>query len=163
MFCVGVQTWSQVRLLIKKNEGDLIMGYTTTFKGELKFNRELTASDIVLFTEFFGGDFRDHPNWEGADGLYYCALEFNDNYTGIRHDDSEKTHALEEQVNVVIYNINKTKPDLILSGELLAQGEDIGDRWFLRMIDGNAVKVPIEIKGKKIVCPHCGEHFIIES
>ena len=35
------------------------MGYSTTFKGELKFKNELTASQIALLKSFLGKDRRD--------------------------------------------------------------------------------------------------------
>jgi hypothetical protein len=138
------------------------MGYTIDFRGELKFNRELVASEIKLFEGFFGEDFRDHPEWGGKD-LYYLAVCFNDDYTGIKHDESEKTYDLETMINVMIENINIIKPDIKLSGELLAQGEEITDRWILRMVDGVATRVDIQIKGQRVECPHCGEFFSLES
>jgi predicted RNA-binding Zn-ribbon protein involved in translation (DUF1610 family) len=45
----------------------------------------------------------------------------------------------------------------------MAQGEDIEDRWWLQIVNGKAMEAPIEIKGKKLTCPHCGEEFILET
>lgn len=139
------------------------MGYNTEFKGELKVAEELTASQIVKLNSMFGEDCRDHPEW-GAEDLYYIDLELNETFSGIRWNGSEKTYDLDKLVNVVITEMRKEFPDFALSGELLAQGEAIIDRWQLYIgDDGFAHRRDVVIAGRKYVCPHCEEEFILEN
>lgn len=40
------------------------MGYTTEFKGELKFTTELSAKALAKVKSFFGKDCRQHNEWD---------------------------------------------------------------------------------------------------
>ena len=53
-------------------------------------------------------------------------------------------------------------PEFGLEGELLAQGEDIKDRWKLRIVEGWAECIDIEVGGKVIRCPNCSHEWIVE-
>lgn len=138
------------------------MGYTTTFKGELKFTKELTGSQLAKLKGFLGEDCRNHPEWDGGN-MTYIDLELLDDFSGIQWDGSEKTYDLEKKVNLVIKQMQSEYPDFGLEGKLRAQGEDIEDAWWLVIVNGVAVRKDIELTGRKIECPHCGEHFILES
>lgn len=139
------------------------MGYSTQFDGELLFTKELGAKQLAKLKKMLGEDCRDHPEW-GADGLYYIDLEFNDDFTGLRWNDAEKTYYLDKLVNVVIKQMQQEFPDFGLSGTLTAQGEDVGDRWELSIgEDGLARKRDIVVTGKRITCPNCDESFILED
>ena len=130
------------------------MGYTTQFKGELKFTNELSAKQINTLDKMFKEDSRNHPEWEVKD-LYYIDLEFNDDYTGIRWDGSEKTYGMTEIVNLIITQMRKQWPDSGLSGTMVAQGEELEDRWTLTIgDDGFAYKTMVAITRKLITCPH---------
>lgn len=137
------------------------MGYSTTFKGELKFTNDLTSDQISLVSSFLGQDCRDHPEW-GDDSLTYIDLEFTKDGKGLKWDGSEKTYDLTDKVNLIIRNVQKKYPEFGLTGSLIAQGEDIEDRWSLTMESNVAIKKETAIAGKTILCPHCGEHFILE-
>jgi len=50
------------------------MGYSTTFKGELKFTTDLTGRQLVKVKSFLGQDCREHPEW-GDLGMKYLDLE----------------------------------------------------------------------------------------
>lgn len=139
------------------------MGYSTNFKGELKFTKELTASQLAAVKAFLGEDCRDHPEW-GAKDLYYVDLELTDDFSGLKWSGAEKTYGLEKIVNVVVTEMRKKWPDFGLAGQLNAQGEDQTDRWTLVMgNDGLAEKRKVPVVGEKIECPKCGEHFILEA
>ncbi len=58
--------------------------------------------------------------------------------------------------------MQKDFPEFKLEGEFMAQGEDIEDRWKLVFENDIAVEKKIEIKGKKVLCPHCEEYHFIE-
>jgi len=138
------------------------MGYNTNFTGELKFTKELTASQLAKLKTFLGEDCRDHPEW-GDTSLTYIDLDFNDDFTGLTWDGSEKTYDLTEKVNLLIEQMRKDVPDFNLDGILLAQGEEFEDRWLLKMENGKAYERKVKLNGTKTKCPHCGETFILES
>ncbi len=66
------------------------MGYSTDFKGELKFNYELKASELNDVKKFFSEDCRDHDEWLNSTGLYYVDLEFTEDFSGIKWNGAEK-------------------------------------------------------------------------
>jgi hypothetical protein len=139
------------------------VGYSTEFKGELRFVSEPTAKQLAHLQSMFGEDCRDHPEWD-ASGLYYVDLELNDDFTGIRWNGAEKTYGLERIINVVLAEMRKQWPDFGLSGTLMAQGEDMEDRWALHIgEDGLAHKQAIAVVGQRVQCPHCGGKFLLES
>ncbi len=139
------------------------MGYSTEFKGELRFTSELNAKQLAALNAFFGEDCRDHKDWD-ATGLYYVDLELSEDFGGIKWNGAEKTSDLDEIVNVIIRNMRNTWPDFGLTGKMIAQGEDIEDRWILAIgKDGFAERLPMAISGKKITCPHCEKPFILEG
>ena len=113
------------------------MGYSTTFKGELKFTIELDAEHIAKIKSFLGEDCREHPEW-GNTKLTYVDLEFTENFSGLKWDGSEKTYDLVDKVNLLIENIKKEYPDFGLYGELSAQGEEASDQWILTIENGKA-------------------------
>lgn len=139
------------------------MGYTTTFKGDLKFTNELSASQLAHLKTFMGEDCREHPEWNAKD-LYYIDLELNDDFSGVRWNGMEKTYSMEKLVNVVIVEMRKKYPDFALSGTFSAQGEDAEDRWTLSIgEDGMAKKTKVPIVGQRITCPSCEHTFILED
>lgn len=138
------------------------MGYSTEFKGEFKFSRELLSSELMEIKKFFGEDCREHPEWKRVgDYFYYINLKFNDDFSGIRWDGSEKTGDLTDYINLIIDNVDIK--DFLLTGKMLAQGEDIDDRYEIHIENGRAVKKSIVPIGKKTTCPHCEEDFYYED
>ena len=136
------------------------MGYSTEFKGELKFTTILTPEQLLKVKSFLGEDCRSHPEW-GEQNLSYIDLEFLPDLSGLKWDGSEKTYDLVKKVNLIIVEMRKEYPEFGLIGKMLAQGEEIDDRWIIEIINGKAIKSPIETKSSLIKCPHCGENFII--
>lgn len=59
------------------------MGYSTDFKGELKFTRELTGSELATLKGILGEDCRNHPDWD-AKNLYHMDLEMLEDFSGIK-------------------------------------------------------------------------------
>lgn len=134
------------------------MGYNTSFKGELKFVHELSLPQSVKLKSLLGEDCRDHPEWNRVD-LTYIDLELNNDLTGIKWDGAEKTYGLAEKVNVVIDEMQKVFPEFGLTGAMLAQGEEAGDVWILKIENGRAIKTEIKVDVEKITCPHCHKEF----
>lgn len=67
------------------------MGYTTTFKGQLRFTSELKASELAVLGQLFGEDCRDHPEW-GATDLYYINLELTKDFSGLQWSKRGRRH-----------------------------------------------------------------------
>jgi len=139
------------------------MGYSTKFKGELRFTVEPTASQLATSKAMCGEDCREHPEWNAPD-LYYIDLELTEDFSGLRWSGVEKTYDLDKLVNVVIGEMRKKWPDFGLTGTLAAQGEDVEDRWELTIgEDGMAHKMNIAVAGKIVMCPHCEGRFELEA
>ncbi len=135
------------------------MGYTTRFSGKLGFVNEPTASQLAALNAMFGEDCRKHPEWN-APGLYYIDLALTDDFSGLEWNGAEKTYDLDKMVNVVITQMRKKWPGFGLTGSLLAQGEDIEDRWTLTIgPDGMAHKAELAVAGSIVTCPHCSHRF----
>ena len=129
------------------------MGYSTDFSGVLTFKEELTATQLNKLNSFLGEDCRNHPEWEASAGLYYVDLELTEDFSGIKWNGAEKTYDMVDIVNMILTNMRKVIPDFNLEGKLLAQGEDIDDRWELVMEDGLAVRREVPHTGQKVTCP----------
>lgn len=115
------------------------MGYTTNFNGLLEFTKPPTVEELRLIESISGEDSRDHEEW-GKQDFYYLDLQVNDYITGIEHTDAEKSYGVVEQVNFLIKKVKEISPDFGLKGSLMAQGENVGDVWRLRIKDGLAVQ-----------------------
>jgi len=140
------------------------MGYSTEFKGVLRFTKELTREQLVKVKSFCGEDCRDHPEWEDAEGLAYIDLELSADFTGLKWNGAEKTYNMVDVINLIIVNMKKDFPDFGLKGSLFAQGEEFDDVWRLCFNEDDfAEKEDIIITGKRITCPHCEEDFIYEE
>ena len=136
------------------------MGYDTTFKGELKFAKELTASQLAKVSSFLGEDCREHPEWEVDPKLEldYIDLEFLDDFSGLRWNGAEKTYQLDHKINLIIREMRRTIPDFRLTGELFAFGNEPGNFWVLDF-DENGWAVKKEKDVFKNTCPHCGKEI----
>lgn len=145
------------------------MGYSTDFSGTIYFEDELTASQIVTMGTILGNDMRDWPELkehldpDADEYLSHIDLCFNDDFTGIEWDGTEKSHGLPDFINMIRnYMESIGKPITFQDGEMFAQGEDATDRWRL-VVDGNvAKKVVITVTGREVECPHCEETFFID-
>jgi len=142
------------------------MGYSTDFKGVLKFKNEFTASKLAEISKYLGKDRRDlgykddsiYENGKYGDYWYHIDLELIEDFSGLQWNGSEKTYDLENIINWLM-----DKCDFELEGELLAQGEDCDDRYILRIVDGRAIRIDQPRIGQRITCPHCDEEFVLEE
>lgn len=137
------------------------MGYSTDFQGKLSFTRELTASELLRVKEVYGEDRRQHPEWKIPDDTFcYVAFQLTDDLTGIEWDGGEKTYGAVEQVNFILTRLPE---GVSLTGSFYAQGEEIGDVWYLRIQEGRAVRVDATTEGTCVACPDCGHQFKVEG
>jgi len=124
------------------------MGYTTELEGVLSFTTELKASQLASIKKYISESYTD--------------LELADDFTGIECSNSEEIYDMAEKINSIIIKMKKVMPEFGLKGKVLAQGEDIKDRYKIIIEDGVAVKVDLEPLGKKAVYPHCEMSFYLE-
>ena len=137
------------------------MGHNTNYKGILKFKNGVTGRQLAKLNKYLGEDCRDHDDWDSGD-LTYIDLEIAKDYVGLQYDGTEKSYDMIEKINFLIEEMQKTFPEFSLEGKFLAQGEDIDDRYEIIIEDGIAIKKDMKPSGKKVLCPHCEEHFYIE-
>jgi hypothetical protein len=141
------------------------MGYSTDFKGELKFAEEMTASGLSEVKKFLESDCREHPEWNNPKG-YYVDLMFLDDFSGLKWNGAEKTYGMVEVVNMIITNMRDrlNYVSFGFKGYLEAQGEDMDDRWSLIInSDGMAEKKDLIISGSKVTCPNCECDFRVNQ
>lgn len=145
------------------------MGYSTSYEGDLRFTRELTASELVAVKKWLGEDVRDH-DWEHAykeygGYWYHIDLELTDDFGGLKWSGAEKTGDLSCIANFLIDRVREDVADFGLSGQMNAQGEDFDDRWSLVFDeDGRAHHRKVTITtGTVVECPHCEEKFVYEG
>jgi hypothetical protein len=142
------------------------MGYDTRFTGTLKFSAPITVQMLAKLNTMFGEDARKVSDLPDGDREYgYIDLVVSKDFSGIEWDSgTEKTYYLEKSVNVVLREMRKEWPEFGLTGQLMAQGEDMEGRWALVMEDdGMAHKRKVAITGQRVKCPDCGHKFILES
>ncbi len=105
------------------------MGYSTQFKGVLKFGSELTVPMLTKLENILGEDVRDHPEWDVPKDLWmtYIDLETTEGYTGLRWTGDEKTYGMEHAISLIVRLMREDFPDFSLTGKLYAQGEEAVD------------------------------------
>ena len=131
------------------------MGYSTEIKGELKFTHEVSVPQVKRLNEFFGEDGRGHLDWDYSKGeIAYIQWQLTKDLDGIKWDGNEKFYEIVNSVNFIIHNMRKEWLEFGLQGELLCQGEEIEDRWYLKIgEDGFAYRQDCKVKTTK--CPEC--------
>jgi hypothetical protein len=141
------------------------MGYQTEFRGELKFNRELTGSELAFLKSMFWIDDDKMDGYIVPEAKpHYVQLCLTDDFTGIKWDGSEKFYKAVEAVNFIIVNMKARYPDFALTGRMTAQGEDFEDRWELVVgEDGLAHQVDTPLAGRTIRCPHCDQKISVDE
>ena len=163
------------------------MGTSTNFKGELKFTRELTSSELSYLNQFLGGDIREHPEWFTAaesaftrkDQLKFnrIDLELTEAFDGLQWDGSEKTYEMVDAVNFLLERVRgHLDRDFGLEGSFYCQGDEIGDVWQLIINDKGLAEHVDLLAGKKsitcpackqetkaVLCPNCEEQIIVED
>lgn len=139
------------------------MGYSTSFQGIIKITPELKASEIKFIQGMFG-DMRDwNPEMAKKLDMTWFNFEFDQDFSGIGWDGSEKFYDADKCMSVLVKETIKKFPHLKFNGILQAQGEDYADRWQLIVKDNVVTRKEVQLKGKIIECPHCAEKFELED
>tara|TARA_Y100000310_G_C20685685_1_gene818792 strand:+ start:799 stop:1224 length:426 start_codon:yes stop_codon:yes gene_type:complete len=134
------------------------MGYSTDFNGILYFTKGLNRNEKNELEKFLGADCREHPEWKSPN-LTFIDLEFSYDESGLEWDGSEKTYDLAEKINLIVKEMKKKFPDFGLVGEMIVQGQEMDDRWLLKIENGIAKETQLITISEKVKCPHCGEEF----
>jgi hypothetical protein len=138
------------------------MGYNTEFKGSFTFKNELTTPQMAKLNTILGEDVRDHKNWPMGYECTFIDLEFTPDFTGLQWDNSEKSHDMEDMLNLIMEIMQSYMSGFHFEGEMIAQGEDIDDRYRIVIENDFAVRKEIDMTGKKIKCPLCEGDFYLE-
>lgn len=130
------------------------MGYSTDFEGTLKFNRELSASEIAQVSDWLNDDMDTPRSDELADKLGYekgskfrdgyVDLEINKEFSGLKWNGAEKTYGMVDSLNVILHGLSKFEPPVSLEGSMMAYGEERSDVWKIEIKDGKAVRVEVK-------------------
>ncbi len=62
------------------------MGYTTQFRGELKFTASVTSTGLARLSSLLFEDARDHPDWEPQE-FTDIGLRITDTFDGLKWDE----------------------------------------------------------------------------
>ena len=136
------------------------MGYDTKFTGVLLFGPDMTAKMLAEVNKHLGSDRRDyHPQPDGD--WTFIDLELTDDFDGVRWSGAEKTHDMDQAVNWLVDQVRIKFPAFTLNGEMLAQGDDVGDVWRLVVKDGKAEVKKWEQLPSHVMCPKCKHEFAV--
>jgi hypothetical protein len=114
------------------------MGYTTQFKGRFDFNKPIPLNIIESMKALEGLDTRDRSGTTYPGN--YCQWMLTNDNKGVKWDGEEKFEKWEEWLNWLIRNFFLPN-DILLSGKVAFQGEDIEDAGYIEVFDGNRVVV----------------------
>jgi len=137
------------------------MGYDTSYKGTLYFTTELFASQIAHLESLLGNDASVHSNiyddYGVSPNLSYIDLQFTKEFDGLEWNQMEKSHNMADAINFILGWMREKYDNFGLKGELLAQGDGIGDIRKILIKDGKAIEVILT--GKIVECPECKTKF----
>lgn len=142
-FLIGLAALIGITVNRVKKDND--MGYTTTFVGDITFNKNLTEdlkTEINKFCEkrhCKGNLTSEGYNIEEdyAPSLW-CNWEVSEEGNSLRWNESEKSYSMDKWLEVIIDKF-LIKEGVICNGTVLAYGENPGDVWRIRVVD-NKVK-----------------------
>jgi len=103
------------------------MGYHTKFQGHISIEPALDDDDYEWLSELHETRHED-KNFPG----YYCQWQSNRKGTQLSWDGEEKFY---DSVEWMTYIVNHLKDKYTFNGKILAQGEEMNDRWVLTITD----------------------------
>ena len=110
------------------------MGYSTDYMGKLSFKNKLTEQEYNTFCEF-------KEKLEEDKGFEFDVTE---DLLYMEWDCTEKTYDVPERLESFIKAMLDINNDFELNGELLCQGENIYDRYKIKVIKNKVSKEIIE-------------------
>lgn len=151
------------------------MGYNTSFTGKIRILSEDANASFAIVSglldrfddaEKMAADFHFPEDKLDSDRAGYFALSVKDDNDGsfLTWDGSEKTYGMVNALNILMFAAKSISPSIIFHGEMVAQGEGVGDIWGVSVKDSFATRVEFEIGSDKreVCCPACGKRFVPE-
>ena len=125
------------------------MGYTTDFKGSLKFNKPLTIRQLKTIQEFDGKRPRSNLYVGSTMPDSWCDWAVDDLGESIAWNGSEKSYHMFEWLMWLRSNLLSAWGIVLLDGIIEASGEERNDRWAIICKDGILKKVKGKITYEK--------------
>lgn len=131
------------------------MGYTTEFKGRLKFTCEMSSDMYALLDSILN---ETHLYFLVEGPLHNIDYKVTKEYDGIEWNGMEKSYDMVEKANLILDLMQREYQQFGFQGSLDAAGEDRFDVWVLSIgQDGRAVRS--DCSGgvqNHSTCPNCG-------
>jgi hypothetical protein len=134
------------------------MGYTTSFHGVIKFDRELTLGEyreLEDLAEYEPETYKKYSDKTPDNG--YNQWEPTKDGWGLQWNGSEKFYDYVEWLQWLIDYFFKPHK-IMLNGIFTYQGEEIGDVGRIEVKDNVVKQVKLDIEGA-VECPKCGNVF----
>lgn len=138
------------------------MGYSTEFKGGLKFNRELTHKEwleLRALGEEYSSDlyakYTDTPNTIPDSYLQWVP---NADGTELVWNGGEKFYDYIHWLRWLIKHYMKPR-DLVLNGKIEWSGEEFEDRGIIYCADNKVTHHKVIVEGL-VACPNCDHKFV---
>lgn len=114
------------------------MGYTTEFRGHITIQPALSLADYQYLLDLSENDQREKGPWQipgkAEAGHNYCQWTPSKDGTLLAWDGNEKFYHSSEWMQYIVESYLAPK-GYVCNGEIEAQGEDMSDRWLLRVKD----------------------------
>jgi len=135
-------------------------------EGKFYFSRDLLLQEFKYLKEMLGEDCRDHPEWLSAPEATHIDFQVSEDYTGIEHDGSEKTHHIMENLALIENRMQQIDPEFYLHGEMTISDPDYPREYYKvskHKGDDEFHWDTGSIGGHWIECPNCEEEFLYED
>ena len=96
--------------------------------GKLYFTTDMTDQMFDKLNEYLGEDCRVHNDWDSGK-MTWIDLQITEDYKGLEFSYCEKSYDMRNKIQFVINEMRKYCEDFGLKGIMLAQGEDMMDRY----------------------------------
>ena len=105
------------------------MGYNTEFIGSLHFNKPLSLKEKEHFDTFKNDMNNKNSSKYTKEDICFFEFDISNDNSYIYWDNTEKPYDISAKLKLFIKFMLENNSDFELNGELLAQGENIEDRY----------------------------------
>lgn len=132
------------------------MGYDTRFKGSIRIEPPADPTLMLAVNDYCRDENKERGGRFPAFGWGDWVVSADGATIG--HDSgTEKSYEMEAWLRVLIRDF-LAPAGRILNGSMLAQGEDVEDRWNLVVVNNEVSRV--DDKPKTIQCPECRHKWV---
>lgn len=128
------------------------MGYRTEFIGTLFFKHPLSPEKKDKLIEILN---KEHEYSE-KNKFRLLNLIINDSYDGLIWMDAANSYYMVDEINFILDKMQEEFPDFGLVGKFFAQGDAVGDHWFIVFENNRAVAKKAVVTFEEKECPNCG-------